>query len=132
MIITSFYNKETKADFRPLYFDRLGIPKNQIIQENQATSTYTNAVYSLSLMKKHQFNSALIVSSDYHIRRVRWCFEKVNQDYEFDLHFTSSYHQNSKGEDLPYWKHKEGRRLALKEVVNNIGYWLRLYHWIDL
>lgn len=132
MIITSFYNKETQMDFRALYFDQLEIPADQIIQENQASSTYTNAVYSLALMKNHQFNSALIVSSDYHIRRVRWCFEKVNQDYGFDLHFTSSYHQNSHGENIPYWKHKEGCRLALKEVIYNIGYWLRLYQWIDL
>lgn len=132
MIITSFYNKKTQTDFRPLYFDQMEIPADQIIQENRATSTYTNAVYSLALMRNHQFNSALVVSSDYHIRRVRWCFERVNQDYGFDLHFTSSYHQGSRGENLPYWRHKEGRRLARKEVVNNIGYWLRLYKWIDL
>lgn len=132
MIITSFYNKETQTDYRPLYFDQLEISADQIIQENRATSTYTNAVNSLALMKDHQFNSALVVSSDYHIRRVRWCFEKVNQVYDFDLHFASSYHRGPTGENLPYWKHKEGRRLALKEVVNNVGYWLRLYKWIDL
>lgn len=132
MIVTAFHNQKTQTDFRPLYFVQLEIPADRIIQENQATSTYTNAVYSLALMKTHQMDSALVVSSDYHIRRVRWCFEKINQDYGFDLHFTSSYHKGPDGENLPYWKHEEGRRLALKEVVYNIGYWLRLYKWIDL
>ena len=49
----------------------LGIPENRIIPEDKATSTYTNAFYSKSLMEKYNFTSAIVVSSDYHMKRTK-------------------------------------------------------------
>lgn len=132
LIVTAFFNKDKHTDYRERYFKQLAIPADQIIQENQATSTYTNAVYALKIMKEKDYQSALIVSSDYHIRRVKWSFDQVNQDYGFDLSYCSAYAQDENGEELPYWKDPKNSRLALEEVVKNIGYWLRLYRWIDL
>ena len=50
----------------------LGIAEDAIIEEYKATSTYTNAVESLNIMDDYGFNSALVVTSDYHLTRALW------------------------------------------------------------
>lgn len=134
MIVTAFYNPGKTTDYRPIYFDREGLACDEIIQENKATSTMTNAIYSLELMEEYGFKSAIVISSDYHIRRVRWCFDKVNreQGYSYDFTYVSAYPKNKEGAIIPYTKSPWRRKLARAEVVKNVGYWLRLYHWIDL
>jgi uncharacterized SAM-binding protein YcdF (DUF218 family) len=55
----------------------LGVPSSAIIQELRSQSTYGNAVYSLDLSKSHNFHSALIVSSDYHMLRTKLTYEHI-------------------------------------------------------
>ncbi|MDT3428872.1 uncharacterized SAM-binding protein YcdF (DUF218 family) [Paenibacillus forsythiae] len=52
----------------------LGVDREDIITENSARSTYQNAENTLPIMKNRGFVSAIIVSSDYHMRRVRFNF----------------------------------------------------------
>src|SRR5687768_4087705 len=46
------------------------LPTNSIILEEKADSTYESAVYVKKLMNKYKFHSAIVVSSDFHMRRV--------------------------------------------------------------
>jgi uncharacterized SAM-binding protein YcdF (DUF218 family) len=55
----------------------LDVPKTAIIPELRSESTYGNAVYSLEFIKKYNFHSALVVSSDYHMLRTKLTFEKI-------------------------------------------------------
>lgn len=47
-----------------------GIPEDSIILENHATSTTENAKFTKRLMMNYHFQSAIVVSSNYHMKRV--------------------------------------------------------------
>lgn len=63
-------NIETAEDY--------GIPKNVLIADYTAESTYTNATAVIDYMKGNNMTTALIVTSDYHIKRTKYIFEKEN------------------------------------------------------
>jgi len=52
-----------------------GVPEEKIITETKATDTITNARYSVEIMKSRGWNSALLVSNPYHLKRARSLFE---------------------------------------------------------
>jgi uncharacterized SAM-binding protein YcdF (DUF218 family) len=54
-----------------------GVPSKNIVKETKADSTYKNAWYTFQIMKKYKFQSAIVVSSDYHMRRVKFNFDQV-------------------------------------------------------
>jgi uncharacterized SAM-binding protein YcdF (DUF218 family) len=46
-----------------------GVPPDRFILDRQAQNTYQNAERSKSLMEQYGLHSAIVVSSDYHMRR---------------------------------------------------------------
>ncbi|MFJ8234186.1 YdcF family protein [Ureibacillus sp. NPDC094379] len=111
-----FITKEEAINF--------GIPESQIILEEEATSTYTNATYAKSLLEKHQFNSSLVVSSDYHMRRTKLSFERVFKGLEMELTYVAAPVNGEVGEiSFP---------TAIKEYIKLVGYTLGMYRFIDL
>lgn len=113
------------------YYELAGVPNSAIIQENQATSTWTNALYTLDLMATYGYDSALIVTTDYHSRRTRMIYERVNHNYGFDLTYVSAYPVVD-DEIQPYQENTSNRALAQEEIYKYYGYLFGLYHWIDL
>src|SRR5690625_1681272 len=87
------------------FANALAIPDHAIIAENEATSTYTNAVLTLELMDELEFESALVVTSDIHMKRSRLAFERVNED-RFDLTYVAAL--SEKGEK---WHERSYARL---------------------
>src|SRR5699024_10968452 len=57
-----------------------GIDEEDIIIEDDSGSTYTNAEESIEIMEDEGFDSALIVTNDYHIKRARLSFDRLNDD----------------------------------------------------
>ncbi|WXJ81345.1 hypothetical protein MHLNE_06960 [Moorella humiferrea] len=55
----------------------LGVPEKDIVLEKRATSTYENALYSLGILKKNGWHSAIVVTSPYHLRRTRLAFNNA-------------------------------------------------------
>lgn len=56
----------TEAEGMANYLMDKGVPKNRIILENQATSTYENLLYSQELMSARGYTSAMIITHHYH------------------------------------------------------------------
>ena len=112
-------------DIFPTYVKK-GAPPESLVAEDQATSTWTNAVHSLAIMADRGWTSANVVTSDYHMRRTMLTFRRANRQYGFDLTFVSA-HRDGHG----YRATPNGRRMARMEVLKWIGYRLYLYHWID-
>ncbi|HUW65844.1 MAG TPA: YdcF family protein [Spirochaetia bacterium] len=54
-----------------------GVPAQAIILDPQAQNTYQNATYSKALMEHYGLKSAIVVSSDYHMRRASLIFAHV-------------------------------------------------------
>jgi len=75
---SSVRNNCTEADVMTEYAISKGISKLSIIKEQRAVNTYQNAYYSVKKMKKHNFNSAAIVTSSAHLKRACAVFSKFD------------------------------------------------------
>ena len=56
-----------------------GVPGQAILLDSRAQNTYQNAVYSKALMEQYGLHSAIVVSSDFHMRRV----SLIQQEFSF-------------------------------------------------
>ena len=104
----------------------LGIPEDAIIEEYEATSTYTNAVESFKIMDEHSFDSALVVTSDYHLKRSKLIYDRVS-DGQYDLKYIAAL--SADGEK---WNERSySDRIWFSEFYKLWGYRLGLYNCID-
>ena len=117
------------ADFLQLKpYGELGMMDEDILADYQATSTWTNAVYSIALMEENGYDSAIVVSSDYHMNRVKFSFEKAAEGKDLKFIYVSA----GGPYGLPWIETQLGRRLVQNEIFKTVGYWLGLYHFIDI
>ena len=60
----------------------LGVPEQAIILDYgwDNNGTWDNAINSLKIVKKNNFQTAIVVTSNYHTRRSRYAFRKVFRD----------------------------------------------------
>lgn len=128
------YSESGKVLVSPLHiehFQENGEPflqEGDILPEYEATSTWTNAVYSVALMEEHGYNSAIVVSSDYHMSRVKFSYDKAAKGK--DIVFT---YVSAGGPEGKHWVETEmGRYMATHEIFKILGYRLGLYRFIDL
>jgi uncharacterized SAM-binding protein YcdF (DUF218 family) len=96
----------------------LGIPQDVIYTENAAKSTHQNAKYTLPIMKEYGFKSAIVVSSDFHMRRVKFLFGRVYKKSEIELTYVGSASgYNAKR----WWSDRKSRETTFNEYVKMIG-----------
>ncbi|MFE4714514.1 YdcF family protein [Paenibacillus sp. NPDC056722] len=96
----------------------LGIPQDAILTENEAESTYQNVEFTLPIMKEHGFTSAIVVSSDFHMRRVKILFDRVYKKSGIELTYIGSdsgYHAGR------WWRDRYSRETTFNEYVKMIG-----------
>lgn len=96
----------------------LGIPEEAILTEDAAQSTYQNAQFTLPIMKQHGFKSAIVVSSDFHMRRVKFIFDHVYKKSGIELTYIGSdsgYHAKT------WWSDRNSRETTFNEYTKMIG-----------
>ncbi|MEH7419514.1 YdcF family protein [Neobacillus drentensis] len=118
----------SNSDIFKYELEKLKIPKNILIDEPKATSTYTNATYTLKLMEKYHYKSAIVVSSNYHMGRVKLAYERALGNKQVKLVYVASYGSSLDSADYK----KENSNLEIEEPLKYVGYLLGLYKWIDL
>ncbi|GGF58821.1 hypothetical protein GCM10010912_00020 [Paenibacillus albidus] len=96
----------------------LGIPEKAIVTENEALSTYQNAELTLPIMQEHKFTSAIVVSSDFHMRRVKFNFERVYKKSGIELTYVGS---PSGYNAKRWWSGSYSRETTFNEYVKMIG-----------
>ncbi|KWX80523.1 hypothetical protein AMQ84_03545 [Paenibacillus riograndensis] len=96
----------------------LGIPKDAILTENAALSTYQNAKLTLPIMKQHGFTSAIVVSSDFHMRRVKILFDHVYKHSGIELTYVGS---DSGYNAKRWWSDRYSRETTFNEYTKMIG-----------
>ncbi|MEM1502847.1 YdcF family protein [Domibacillus sp. 8LH] len=104
-----------------------GVAEQDLVLEEEATSTYTNALYTKEIMIEKGLDSAIVVSSDYHMRRVKLVFDQVYKESGIKLTYVSSLRSNG-----AWYLDKRNIGLTAKEFVKLPGYVLRLYKFVDL
>ncbi|MHA6533604.1 YdcF family protein [Paenibacillus sp. BAC0078] len=96
----------------------LGIPKDAILTENAALSTYQNAELTLPIMKQHGFTSAIVVSSEFHMRRVKLLFDHVYKKSGIELTYIGA----DSGYNAKYWwSDRYSRETTFNEYTKMIG-----------
>lgn len=96
----------------------LGIPESAILTEDAAESTYQNAQLTLPIMQQHGFKSAIVVSSDFHMRRVKFIFDHVYKKSGIELTYIgadSGYHAKT------WWGDRYSRETTFNEYIKMIG-----------
>lgn len=81
-----------------------GVPEDRIVLENNATSTYENLLYSQDIMEKHGWNTAIIITHDYHGTRAL--------EVATTLGYSQPTMSLTKSTVLPMIKHKSREVLA--------------------
>jgi len=76
--------KLTGAKAMQKYLTQHGIAFKYIYLEDMSLDTIGNALFCKQIIKKHkQWQHLLIITSDWHIKRVKWIFQKVfNRQYK--------------------------------------------------
>lgn len=95
-----------------------GIPQDAILLENAALSTYQNAEYTLPIMKEHGYTSAIVVSSDFHMRRVKLLFDRVYKGSGIELTYVSS---ETSYNASRWWSNHRSRETTFNEYVKMVG-----------
>ncbi|NQX45876.1 YdcF family protein [Paenibacillus tritici] len=96
----------------------LGIPEGAILAENAAQSTYQNAQFTLPIMKQQGFKSAIVVSSDFHMRRVKFIFDHVYKDSGIELTYVGA---DSGYNAKAWWSDRYSRETTFNEYTKMIG-----------
>jgi len=109
------YADLSEADLLRRHAGILGVPDEKIILESRAANTYQNALYTRELMELYGLESALVVSSPYHMRRVRVLFDEVYAGSGIELFFVPV--ANSWFDPECWWETSQGRRLVFSEYA---------------
>jgi len=99
--------------------NKAGVPSSSLILETKADSTYTNALYTKELMIKHQFKSAMIVTPDFHMRRVKYHFEKMYKGT--GIIFTYTPVKTPTFDPRLWWLDKYSARVVINEYLKFAG-----------
>lgn len=95
-----------------------GIPAEVILTENEALSTYQNAKLTHTIMEENNFNSAIVVSSDYHMRRVKFLFDFLYKKSGIELTYVGS---DSGYDSRKWWSTRYSRENTFNEYMKMIG-----------
>lgn len=112
-------------------YQDLGVHSDELIWEEAASSTWTNATHTIDIMEERDFDSAIVVTTDYHVKRTRLAFERASSGKDLDFTYVSSY-QIIEGRPIKYLDHEYGEVMGRSETIKYFAYLLGLYHWIDL
>ncbi len=74
---------ENEALLTAAWFQRIGIPKTDIIIESEARNTYENFLYSKKLIDQTGGGSVLIITSAFHVPRSRLIAKKAGLKADF-------------------------------------------------
>ncbi|QUL53897.1 YdcF family protein [Paenibacillus tritici] len=96
----------------------LGIPEDAILAEDAAQSTYQNAQFTLPIMQQQGFKSAIVVSSDFHMRRVKFIFDHVYKNSGIELTYIGA---DSGYNAKTWWSDRYSRETIFNEYTKMIG-----------
>lgn len=83
--------KISEAEAIKRYLIDLGMDEKYIIKEDKSTSTMENLKNSKEIMKDRDFNSAVVVSNKYHLKRASLMTKQVGIDASFSGVFVKDY-----------------------------------------
>ena len=99
-----------------------GVDGEDIIVDTESTSTYSNAQRTIEIMNDYNFESAMIVTSDYHLKRAKLIFTRLDDNEKSFNYIASANLDGKEGLDR-----EDAFSLWLGEFINTWGYRFGLY-----
>lgn len=96
-----------------------GIPNDSILMEIKSDSTLDNAVFSKEIMLDFQFESAIVVSSDSHMRRVKVLYDKTFRNSDIRLTYVAG--EMNTYNPKRWWVDESNRNITLREYIKLVG-----------
>lgn len=111
---------ESEAEELASILKLAGVPDSVIVLENKSRNTHENALFSAKVLEKRfPGKSYLLVTSAFHMRRAKGCFEKANVPVTV---FTTDFYSSGRKWTPDYW---------LLPSESALGKWSTLWHeWI--
>jgi uncharacterized SAM-binding protein YcdF (DUF218 family) len=110
----AYDNGTSNADvMRGLAVER-GIPDTAILEEPLGEDTWGNAVYTRQVLEEHRLQSAILVTSPYHLRRAQVTFDAAYTGSGIQLMVHAA--PDSQWRKLSWWQQPETRRLTFTEL----------------
>lgn len=100
-----------------------GVSANHIDVLTTATSTWEEAQEIVDYCDTHEIERAMIVSSKFHLRRVRGVFTDMFEDRDTELFFHGA--PSSDYDESEWWKSEGGLIMVNNEYVKLFYYWLK-------
>ncbi len=111
----------SESDMMLPYAAFFGVTAAALFPEDQATSTYENALFSKEIMEEQDWDTALMVTSAYHTNRA--C--RVYRKQDIDVTCIAAYeHEIWEGHAF---RNLSDFRSVIREYAATIYYWLRGY-----
>lgn len=124
-VLEAVGNPMNEAELTVDYIFRLSsIDSNRVTALNIGTSTREESFAILNFCLENKVDTAIIISSAYHLRRVRNVFDHLFKENGIYLNYQAA--KNSKFNELEWWKSEEGMIAINNEYIKLFYYW-----WVD-
>jgi uncharacterized SAM-binding protein YcdF (DUF218 family) len=110
----AFDNGTSNADVMHDLAVERGIPESAILEEPQGEDTWGNAIHTRQVLEEHGLQSAILVTSPYHLRRAQVTFDAAYAGSGIDVTVHAA--PDSQWRKLSWWQQSETRRLTFTEL----------------
>jgi uncharacterized SAM-binding protein YcdF (DUF218 family) len=110
----AFDNGTSNADVMRRLAVEQGVPDKAILEEPQGEDTWGNAVFTRQVLEDHGLQSAILVTSPYHLRRAQVTFDAAYAGSGIQLMVHAA--PDSQWRKLSWWQQPETRRLTFTEL----------------
>lgn len=118
-IDTTLYEAELTRHFMV----KKGVPIEQITALTTATSTQEEAQEVLTYCKTNNIRSITVISSTYHLRRVKWTFDKAFESSGIEVRYFGATSEEFQAES--WWKSESGLVTTNNEYIKLMYYLLK-------
>jgi len=114
------YNDVTAAQLMKDHALQLGIPEKAIVLEDRADSTYENAEFTRQIIKSYPIHSAIVVSSNFHMKRVKMIFDRDFKSSKIKLYYASA--EDPHFDETRWWSNNKSIMITITEYLKMTGY----------
>lgn len=115
----------TEAEDAAKWLMELKVPEGAITAIKKSTSTYEDALVAKEYTSKNGIKSAIIVSSPYHMRRVKMTFDRLFKDTKIKLLYYPA--MNADFSTKGWWKREKDLIWVNNEYLKMLHYWLKYF-----
>lgn len=115
LIISNANNPDIRKDLA-----HVKLPEGKTVFEYEATSTVDNAKRVKTIMTRLNLHSAIVVSSNFHMRRVQSIFDRIFKN-EKDIKITYAFYESRQFDPDRWWESKSSLMITMNEYAKLVG-----------